>query len=260
MAQYTTIKEVQTWWDVRGCGEPLVLLHGGFSDSRDFEGNLIDLAQRGYRVFVVDRRAHGRTPDVPGPVGTELLVEDLVAFFDHVVGSSAHVAGYSDGGRIALALALRRPDLVRKLVLINTAAARVGWVMLPDTDSEFPTEVIDAYAEVSPDGREHFGDMARKYLAMADEPDLDPSGVASATLVLGADDDIVHLEHTVELYRSLPAGQLAVLPATTHLLLWEKPALATEVVEQFLASEPNRMMPVRFATTAPDGHDSSEAT
>lgn len=246
MADYVTVNGARTWYDVHGDGEPLLLLHGGFSDSRDFIENLATLTATGFRVFTMDRRAHGRTPDVPGPVSTDLLVGDVEAFLEEMIGGSAHLAGYSDGGRIALALALRRPDLVRRLVLITTAASREGWIVLPEADGEFPDEVIDAYAEVSPDGREHFGVMAAKYAAMVGEGDLDPSGIEAPTMVLGADDDIVHLAHTVSMYQALPAGQLAILPATTHLLLWEKPQLATDVVREFLTTEPNRMMPIRF--------------
>jgi pimeloyl-ACP methyl ester carboxylesterase len=66
---YARVNGVQTWYDVRGAGEPLVLLHGGFSDSRDFEPNLEGLP--GFRVHCVDRRGHGRTPEVPGPVSMD---------------------------------------------------------------------------------------------------------------------------------------------------------------------------------------------
>jgi pimeloyl-ACP methyl ester carboxylesterase len=64
-----------------------------------------------------------------------------------------------------------------------------------------------------------------------------------------ADDDIVSLEHTLAMYRALPAGQLAVIPGTSHLLLHEKPEQCTRLVADFLTQDgaPTRM-PIRRAT------------
>jgi pimeloyl-ACP methyl ester carboxylesterase len=246
VAGYVTVNGVRSWSDVRGEGEPLVLLHGGFSDSRDFEPNLARLAGK-FRVFLLDRRAHGRTPDVEGPVSIELLADDVIAFIESVVGGPAHVAGYSTGGFVGLAVALRRPDLVRRLVLLNTGYTKEGWIFRPEPEGEFPAVVVDAYAEVSPDGRDHFPEVVRKFAAMAADGELEPSGVTSPTLVFGADDDIIHLSHTIELYQAIPAAQLAILPGTTHLLLWEKPEQVIALVEEFLTTQPHRLMPIRFA-------------
>ncbi|GAB3748562.1 alpha/beta fold hydrolase [Microlunatus parietis] len=244
-----TLNGHPAWYDVRGSGEPLVLLHGGFSDSRDFDDNLARLADR-FTVYRLDRRAHGRTPDVPGPVTLDQLADDAAAFLSDVVGGPAAVAGYSSGGVVALATALRRPDLVRRLILINTAASPDGWLVHPDPDGEFPAVVVDAYAEVSPDGRDHFPEVVRKFAGMEQGPALDPAGVDCPTLVLGADDDIVSLAHTVEVYQAIRDAQLAILPGTSHLLLWERPDEAIALVGEFLTREPNRLMPIRFAVPA----------
>lgn len=66
---YARVNGVQTWYDVRGEGEPLVLLDGGFSDSRDFEPNLEGLP--GFPRPLCRPAGHGRTPDVPGPVSMD---------------------------------------------------------------------------------------------------------------------------------------------------------------------------------------------
>ncbi|MET0235913.1 MAG: alpha/beta hydrolase [Kibdelosporangium sp.] len=244
MAGYVTVNSVRSWYDVHGEGEPLVLLHGGFSDSRDFETNLRTLAGK-FQVFLLDRRAHGRTPDVAGPVTLDMLTDDVSAFIESVVGGPAHVAGYSSGGVVALALALRRPDLVRRLVLMNTGYSKEGWIFLPEPEGEFPDVVVDAYAEVSPDGRDHFPEVVRKFASMAMDVALDPTGVTSPTLVLGADDDIIHLSHTIGMYQAIPTAQLAVLPGTSHLLLFEKPGQAAALVEEFLTTDPAPLMPIR---------------
>lgn len=255
MSGYVTVNGVRSWYSTHGSGDPLVLLHGGFSDSRDFEQNLGRLADR-FQVYLLDRRGHGRTPDVDGPVTLEMLADDVSAFITDVVGGPAHVVGYSSGGVVALAAAVRRPDLIRRLVLISTTHTKEGWLHLPDPDSagDMPAELVDRYAEVSPDGRDHYPIMVAKFAAIeADAPVLRPSAVAGPALVMAADDDLVHLSHVVEMYQAIPAGQLAIVPAASHLLLFEKPDLCTSLIAEFLTTEPAPMMPIRRARQAPAG-------
>ncbi|MDQ2588517.1 alpha/beta fold hydrolase [Saccharothrix yanglingensis] len=249
---YEDVNGVRTWFEVRGEGEPLVLLHGGFGDSRDFEPNLVRLADR-FRVFLVDRRGHGRTPDVPGDVDADLLAGDVVGFLERVVGGPAHLVGYSAGGVVALGAAARRPDLVRRLVVLNSGFSADGWLFLPEPDGRFPPAVVDRYAEVSPDGRDHFPVVVDKFARAARAPEVvDLAAITCPVLVLGSDDDIVHLEHTVALYRGIADAQLAIVPGSSHLMLFERPDLCVELVAGFLTSTPTPLtptplMPVRRA-------------
>ncbi|GAA1269801.1 alpha/beta hydrolase [Saccharothrix xinjiangensis] len=244
---YDDVNGVRTWHEVRGGGEPVVLLHGGFSDSREFEPNLARLADR-FRVHTVDRRGHGRTPDVPGPVDADVLAGDLAAFLEQVVGGPAHLVGYSAGGVVALGLAQRRPDLVRRLVVLNTAFAKDGWVFLPQPGGELPAELADRYAEVSPDGRDHLPVVVEKYARAAHSDEVvDLAAITAPTLVLGSDDDIVHLEHTVAMYRGVAGAQLAVLPGTSHLMPFERPELCASVIAEFLTTTPRPLMPITRA-------------
>jgi pimeloyl-ACP methyl ester carboxylesterase len=103
---------VRTWYAVDGAGEPLVYLHGGFSDSDELDPVRPQYAAR-FRVYSPDRRGHGRTPDVEGPLDFERTAADTVAFLEQVVGGPADLVGFSDGATTALHVALRRPDLVR---------------------------------------------------------------------------------------------------------------------------------------------------
>ncbi|MFC0108168.1 alpha/beta fold hydrolase [Kibdelosporangium aridum] len=244
MAGYVTVNGVRSWYDVRGEGEPLVLLHGGFSDSRDFDDNLLKLASK-FKIYLLDRRGHGRTPDVEGPVSIEMLVGDVAAFIDEVVGEPAHLAGYSSGGFVALAVAVKRPDLVRKLVLVSTAYDKDGWMFLPEPDAELPPQLVDRYAEVSPDGRDHMPVVVRKFAEMEAGESLKPAEVTSPTLILVADDDMIHLRHIIDMYEAIPKAQLGIVPATSHLLFWERPELVTRLVEEFLTIQPAPMMPIR---------------
>ncbi len=246
---------VQTWYEERGHGDPLVLLHPGGAgvDARAFGPNLDALAQH-FHVFTPERRAHGRTPDVEGPITYELMAQDTIAFLDTVIGQPVHLLGYSDGAVVALLVALSRPDLVSRLVLAAGIFHHEGWhegVL----DGEPPAFLRDSYGQISPDGIGHYDVVAAKLAAThADEPALDASELqelTTRTLVMVADDDEVRLEHAVEMYRGLPDAELAVVPGTSHGLLMEKPDMCHQLITDFLSQDPvATLAPIRRATPA----------
>jgi pimeloyl-ACP methyl ester carboxylesterase len=251
MADYVEVNGVSMWYDERGDGDPLVLLHGGFTDSRDFTGNLDTLASR-FRLLLPERRGHGHTADVAGPITLDVMAQDTIAFLDKLVGGPVRLVGYSAGAIVALRVAVRRPDLVDRLVLISGAFNRDGMILRPSADAAPPPQLVAAYAEVSPDGAEHLPVVTAKIAkSVAEEPGLivaDLGAVACRTLVMVGDDDIVTLEHTLALYRGLRDAELAIVPAASHLLLLEKPELCTRLVTDFLTTDPApTMMPIRRA-------------
>lgn len=251
MSNYISLGEVNLWYDEKGTGEPVVLLHGNFSDSRDFAGNL-DTIGADHRLLLPERRGHGHTADVPGPITIDNMAADMTAFVERVAAGPVTLVGYSAGASVALWVATRRPDLVSGLVLISCAFDPAALLMRPDADGEWPPTVIEAYGEVSPDGVEHFPVVARKVAESVDAGSPlttdDLATVTCPTLVIAADDDIVTLEHTIELYRALPDGYLAIVPGSSHLLLVEQPELCTKLVSDFLAGRRGpRLMPMSRA-------------
>ena len=73
-------------------------------------------------------------------------------------------------------------------------------------------------------------------------------GGPARTLVMSGDDDAVIMEHTIQMYRSLPQAELAVVPGTSHVLILEKPALVTQLALDFLTTDPvPTIMPIRRA-------------
>jgi len=233
---------VAMWYDERGHGDPCVLLHPGGAgvDSRALGPTVAAVAEVCH-VYTPEQRGHGRTPDVAGPVSYELMAQDTIAFIETVIGRPVHLAGCSDGAVVALVVALRRPDLVRRLVLATGVFHHDGWGA-GVLDCEPPDFLERSYGELSPDGIGHYGVVVAKLAVMhAREPaftSADLRAVASRTLVMVADDDEVRLEHAIEAYRSLPDAELAVVPGTSHGLLVEKPELCNLLITEFLTKEP----------------------
>jgi pimeloyl-ACP methyl ester carboxylesterase len=248
------LTRVRMWYDQHGEGDPCVLLHPGGAgvDSRALEPTVAGLSQT-FRVFTPEQRGHGRTPDPGGPISYEAMAADTIEFIETVVGGPVFLAGCSDGAVVALTVARRRPDLVRRLVLVAGVFHRDGWAD-GVLDGEPPEFLRDSYGELSPDGIGHYAQVVAKLADMhACEPAFttsDLSRISGRTLVMVADDDEVRLEHALQLYRALPDAELAVVPGTSHGLLVEKPALCNLLIIEFLVRDPvPTFAPIRRAGT-----------
>ena len=255
MAAYVDLDGVRTWYDESGAGEPLLLLHPGGAgvDSRAFAPN-IGALQAQFRIFTPERRAHGRTPDVEGPITFDAMAQDTIRFLEQVLGAPTRLLGVSDGATVALLAALRRPDLVERLVCVAGPYHYDGWWPgAIDPTNEPPPFLEDSYAELTPDGASHYRVVVDKLSRMHQiEPTLtadDLAAIPCRTLVMIADDDEVRLEHAIAQYRALPNAELAVIPGTSHGLLVEKPEVCNTVILDFLANDPvATFAPIRRAS------------
>jgi pimeloyl-ACP methyl ester carboxylesterase len=250
---YVDLRGIRSWYGERGAGDALVLMHGGVADSRSYEVNAEALSSH-FHVYTPDRRGHGRTPDVEGPMSFEAMVDDSVALLEEVVGGPAHLAGHSNGAFVALLTALRRPDLVRGLVLVSGGFHRDG--LVPQAREFDPDAVVAelaaSYGEVSPDGEEHFRVIVEKTAELeSKEPALAQAAlrnVKARTLVMFGDDDLVTIEHIQATYEGIPDAELAIIPGTSHFLLQEKPALCHRIIGDFLINAPvPTVAPIRRA-------------
>ena len=238
-AELTTVR---MWYDQHGRGDPCVLLHPGGAgvDARAL-GPTVEGLERAFRVFTPEQRGHGRTPDPGGPATYEAMAADTIEFIETVAGGPVFLSGVSDGAVVALTVARRRPDLVRRLVFVAGVFHHQGWAD-GVLDGEPPEFLRQSYGELSPDGIGHYQQVVAKLAAMhASEPAFtaaDLGLVSARTLVMVADDDEVRLEHALELYRALPDAELAVVPGTSHGLLVEKPALCNLLITEFLVRDP----------------------
>jgi pimeloyl-ACP methyl ester carboxylesterase len=255
MGEYIAVNGHPTWCDENGSGDPVLLLHGAFSHCDDLLEGFAPLADH-YRLVAFDRRGHGRTADTGEAFHYDDMADETIAVLERL-DEPAHVVGYSDGGIVALLVALTRPELVRSLVLIGTNYHFDGLVpgVFDDVgpESELVEVTLPAYADRSPDGAEHYPIVVSKTSAMfKSEPTMttaDLGRIAMPALVLVGDDDAVEVTHTWSLYESLPAGQLAVVPAASHLVGYEKPELVVQLVRDFLhaGADVTTMMPIRRA-------------
>ncbi|KAA0023633.1 alpha/beta fold hydrolase [Antrihabitans cavernicola] len=248
---YIDLDGIRTHYDVFGSGDPVVLLHGGLAGAESWFAQQQPLGDAGYQVHVPERRGHGRTPDVEGPLTYSVMADDTVRYLDAVVGGPAHLIGWSDGAVVAALVAMRRPDLARRIVLIGQYF---------DDDGKMPDGVVDGlaawrtdppdflvaqYAATSPDGVDHLPVFLGKVFDMWDReptiPIADFASITAPTLVLQGDCDDVTVEHSTAIARAVANGRLAVLPGT-HALPVECPDVVNPLLLSFLAHDAPRVM------------------
>jgi pimeloyl-ACP methyl ester carboxylesterase len=229
------VTTVPLYHEIEGSGPDLVLLHGGGGSSGDLAGLRARL-RRSHRVLAPDQRGHGRSPDAE-PISYVAMAADTAVFLDALGTRNADVVGWSDGGIVAMLVALNRPDLVGRAVVVG---ANVDG--RPPAPPNLSAEASAWLASATPgDAGLPDSDRSRQLIAMWQAPPgitLDDLGrVTAPLLVVAADRDLVPLEHTIAMFRAASRAQLAIVPGTGHDLPVTHPDLLGDLVERFLAVE-----------------------
>jgi len=230
--------------------ESVVLLHGGLSQTSHWDYAMVPALEDEFHVYGYDRTGHGYTGDQAGSFHFDFQAKEAIAYLEDVVKEPAHLVGWSDGGNIALMVAIARPDLVKSIVAIGANYHHSG------VPHDLPFEPASAeeqaeYNLTSPDAPHTLNEKVQKMLGIwKKEPTLttqDLERIQCPVLVLVGDDDVVSHAHTISMYESLPLGQLAIIPGTSHGAPKEKAALVSAVITQFLddLSYPITKMPIR---------------
>ena len=251
---YVLVNGLNMYYEIQGTGRPLVLIHGGVCTIDTCFGKVRPLLAKNWMTVAVELQGHGHTADVDRPLTFEQLANDTAALLWQLKIENADVVGYSIGGGVALQIAMRYPDLVRKLVVIGTTYNNQGLVpglllvfktMKPE---DVPEEFHEAYERTAPDPK-HWSTLVAKVMKLGLEskgwrPEEIQSIKAPALVMIG-DDDIVRPEHAVQMFRMLPHAQLAVLPGADHFLPMQRPDWVVSMIEAFLNApmpEPKKEM------------------
>ena len=120
----TSIHGHPIFYAMQGRGPTLLLLHGGGdSGEHSFAQQLDEFAEHHF-IVAPDQVGQGRTPDIKGPLSYTGMMEDTAALLQHLKLKQVDVVGFSDGGILALMLAVRHPELVRRLVISGVKIGR----------------------------------------------------------------------------------------------------------------------------------------
>jgi pimeloyl-ACP methyl ester carboxylesterase len=256
-ASRASVNGIDIYYEVHGDhdGTPLVLLHGGGSTIDSNFGRVIPFLARTRRVIALEEQGHGRTSDRDQPFTFERSADDVAGLLRHLKVSQADIFGFSNGATVALQVAIRHPEVVRKLVFASSFTKRDGaqpqlWQFIKQADiANMPQVLKDAFLAVNPDSQRlktmHDKDAARM-AGFTDVPDSTVRAVQAPTLIITGDRDVARVEHALELSRVFPDARLLVLPSGHGDYLAEAssaPAetgyaeIAARLLERFL-SEP----------------------
>jgi len=253
---HAPVNGIKMYYEVHGRrdGVPLVLLHGGGSTIEVTFSRVLPVFAGSRRVIAVEEQGHGRTTDRDAPVAFESSADDVAAFLQYLKVDQADILGFSNGASVALQVAIRHPQLVRKLVFASSITKREGaqpqlWEFMKQADfSNMPQPLKDAFLRVNPDERQlktmHDKDAARMQ-SFKDVPDDLVRSVHAPTLIVLGDRDIVTPEHAIVLTRLIPGARLLILPGGHGDYLGEAvmtqkqtryPELTARLIEEFLDS------------------------
>jgi pimeloyl-ACP methyl ester carboxylesterase len=253
---YAPVNGLQMYYEIHGSGgTPLLLLHGGLFNIDLQFGPLLPGLSADRQVIATDFQGHGRTNDLDRPLTSADLASDVIGLLEHLELPQVDVFGFSVGGAVALHLAIRHPELIRKLVVSSVS-------FHPDGDRGENTDAVDEltvdmiagtpmeadYRAKSPHPDQlqglldKLGGYDRGFPGWSDD---DIRGIAAPTLITVGDCDAVKLEHAVKFlqlrggdvngdFDGVPASQLAVFPGTTHFFGLARTELVRDVVTTFL--------------------------
>lgn len=254
--QYVNVNGLKMYYEIHGEGQPLVLLHGAFSAIGTSFGKLLPDLAKTRQVIAFELQGHGHTADIDRPLSYEQMADDTAAALQQLGIKQADFFGYSMGSAVALQVAIRHPEMVRKLVFAAVSYKLDGLhpglmeglaAMKPEMMVGSPWH--EEYMQIAP-RPEDFARLFTKVMQMDQElkdmPDEVIAAIKAPVLLIIGDSDIIRPEHAVEMFRlfgggimgDTPAGppdsQLAILPGTTHVTLVSRADLLLPIIPPFL--------------------------
>lgn len=247
---YAAVNGLNMYYEMVGTGQPVIVLHGGFGNTKMFMPDIAAFAKNN-KVILVDLQGHGRTADIDRPIVPDSMAEDIAGLIKHLKLGKTNIIGYSLGGMVALRLAIQHPELLNRVVVVSCPFKRKGW--FPDllaqqdqmgaasAEALKQTPMYQSYAKQAPKP----GDWTKLVTKMsaAIQRDYDWSKEVAAiqlpVMLVAADADGIMPAHMVEFFKLLggglkdagwdgsgrPVSQLAIIPGQTHYDLFTAPAL-----------------------------------
>jgi pimeloyl-ACP methyl ester carboxylesterase len=202
---------------------PLLLIHGGGSTIGTNWAAILPALTATRQVIAVELQGHGRTPPTTRPASFENSADDVAAVLRRLSIGPVDVLGFSNGGSVAMRLAMRHRDLVRRQIVASSHFRREGmvdgfWDGMQNADLRHMPQVYqDADRALNPDPahlEELFRLDSQQMLTFVDWPDDHLRAMSVPTLFVCGDRDVIRVEHVVEMARLTPGARLLVVPGT----------------------------------------------
>jgi pimeloyl-ACP methyl ester carboxylesterase len=238
---YAWIDGVQLYYATFGQGQPVLLLHGPLGNA-DYWGNQVQAFAQHYQVILLDSRGHGRSTRDARLYSYRLLADDVVGLLDHLRIERVSIVGWSDGGNIALQLAITHPERLNKVFLFDANFKPSGF--RSDVDE---SDTFMRYVDLAGHDYQRLSSTPQDYdlffhvinLLWGAEPDFTPAQLGSikapVMIAAGEYDEVIRPEHTEELSRLIPGAHLTIVPKASFFAMWQQPMAFNKAVLDFLA-------------------------
>ena len=257
------IGDSELYYEEQGAGDPIVFSHGLLWSGRMYAAQMAALSDK-WRCIAYDHRGQGRSATSPSPYGMDTLADDAARLIDKLKAGPCHFVGLSMGGFVGLRLALRRPELLRSLTLIDTAADREPRLNVPKYAAmEWAARKVGMKYLVPSVMKIMFGgaflrDRARAGLRSeqaAQLAALEPvrmkaalesvtqrhavqsslGAIKTPSLVLhGEDDRAIKLARATKMALAIPGAQLVVIARAGHTSTVEEPEAISRELRRFV--------------------------
>jgi pimeloyl-ACP methyl ester carboxylesterase len=247
-----TINGRKIYYEEYGKGTPLLLLSGGgISRSiRDF-GQIIPELSKHYRVIAPDTPGQGRSEEVDS-LSYALLTDGMSKLIDSLKLDSIQIIGFSDGAIVAILLAEKRADKVRRVVAVGANNGIKGFnvpegfnfdsvsVPTPEQWGKHHEKDIEWYNTMPPkkDWKKMVNLLNRMWYESVYFPESVYGNINIPVMIVQGDRDDISLDHALELHRAIKNSELCILPNTTHDVFKERPELITKIAMDFFTATP----------------------
>jgi pimeloyl-ACP methyl ester carboxylesterase len=239
LGKYADVNGLKMYYEVHGVGKPLVVLHGAFGWATAYP-----TLAKNRQLIAVELQGHGHTADIERPLTIENMADDVAALLKHLKIEQADIFGYSMGGNVALAFAIRHPDLVGRVAINGSHYGKIKDAYEPESFKQFksipadfaPPVLKGPYDKVAPNPKNwpvlvaKVKKMGLEFTGFTRE---EMKSIKAPVLITLGDRDGVRPEHAVEMFRLIPNAQLAVFPGGDHFLLWTSPETVLAPVAAF---------------------------
>jgi len=237
------VNDIQMYYAEFGKGRPVILLHGGLSNS-SYWGNLVPaLTSHGFRVIVADSRGHGRSTRSAQPYSYDLMASDVLALLDYLKIQKADLVGWSDGGIIGLDIAIHHPERLNRVYAYGANSDLSG--LKPDFDKNptfaaFIERAGTEYRKLSKTPDQYDSFLQQISQMWATQPDFTAEQLGGikvrVAIADGEYDEGIKREHTEYLARTIPGAELHILPNVSHFGMLQNPKEFNDSVLGFLTA------------------------